>query len=428
MRTMETSLPTDSTGGLKPFKVKLPELHSGQLDVASSNARFKVLVAGRRWGKTRLGVWLCIAKAMQGKRTWWVAPTYAMALEGWKEIRNLGIDYGCVVKEYEKTLYTPTGGQVTVRSADNPDRLRGAGLDYIVLDECAYIKEDVWKEVLRPTLTERRGGALFISSPKGYNWFSRLFDDALKYDDWERWQLPTSTNPYVPHDELEVARREIGSFLFSQEYLAEFVEAKGGIFHPEWFRYYQDGKKEIYDDNGYEKTVTTITTADAEFHTEDLRRITTVDLATSTKESADYTVATTIAISPQQDIFVLEVVRARLEAPQVLKLLQDVYDKWQPEVIGVERAGYQLAFVQIARQQTNLPIRELRADKDKTSRALPLSAKMEAGQVYFPKYADWYLDLEKELLQFPAGEHDDQVDSLAYAILQVARKREFRAY
>ena len=146
---METSLPTDNNGGLKPFKVKLPELHSGQLDVASSKARFKVLVAGRRWGKTRLGVWLCIAKAMQGKRTWWVAPTYAMALEGWKEIRNLGIDYGCIVKEYEKTLYTPTGGQVTVRSADNPDRLRGAGLDYIVLDECAYIKEDVWKEVLR---------------------------------------------------------------------------------------------------------------------------------------------------------------------------------------------------------------------------------------------------------------------------------------
>ena len=423
---METSLATD--GGVQPFRVKLPELHSGQLDVASSNARFKVLVAGRRWGKTRLGVWLCIAKAMQGKRTWWVAPTYAMALEGWKEIRTLGVDNGCVVKEYEKTLYTPTGGQVTVRSADNPDRLRGAGLDYIVLDECAYIKEDVWKEVLRPTLTERRGGALFISSPKGYNWFSRLYDDAEKYSDWSRWQLPTSTNPFVPHEELDIAKREIGSFLYSQEYEAQFVEAKGGIFHNEWFRYYTTGSKLGYDEAGYEKTIQTITSQSGELEMESCRRITTVDLATSTKESADYTVVTTIAVSPQQDIFVLEVNRQRLEAPQVLKLLQDTYDKWQPEVIGIERAGYQLAFVQIARQQTSLPIRELRADKDKLSRALPLSAKMEAGQVYFPKYAEWYLELEKELLQFPAGEHDDQVDSLAYAILQVARKREFRAY
>ena len=423
---METSFKND--GGVKPFKVKLPELHTGQLDVASSSARFKVLVAGRRWGKTRLGVWLCIAKAMQGKRTWWVAPTYAMALEGWKEIRTLGIDYGCVVKEYEKTLYTPTGGQVTVRSADNPDRLRGAGLDYIVLDECAYIKEDVWKEVLRPTLTERRGGALFISSPKGYNWFSRLFDDAEKYDDWSRWQLPTSTNPYVPLEELDIAKREIGSFLFSQEYEAEFVEAKGGIFHPEWFRFYDSANKTVYDESGNEKTVSTVKSQAGEFEVESLRRITTVDLATSTKESADYTVVTTVGISPTQDIYVLEVNRQRIEAPEVLKLLQNTYDKWNPEVIGVERAGYQLAFVQIARQQTALPIRELRADKDKLSRALPLSAKMEAGQVYFPKYAEWYLELEKELLQFPAGEHDDQVDSLAYAILQVERKREIRAY
>ena len=94
---METSL-VDSTSAI-PFKVKLPKLHSGQIDVAKSNARFKVLVAGRRWGKTRLGVWLCIAKAMQGKKTWWVAPTYSMANEGWKEIRRLGIDYGVVVKE-----------------------------------------------------------------------------------------------------------------------------------------------------------------------------------------------------------------------------------------------------------------------------------------------------------------------------------------
>ena len=297
-----------------------------------------------------------------------------------------------------------------------------------MLDECAYIKEDVWKEVLRPTLTERRGGALFISSPKGYNWFSRLYDDAEKYSDWSRWQLPTSTNPFVPLEELNVAKREIGSFLYSQEYEAQFVEAKGGIFHNEWFRYYTTGSKLGYDEAGYEKTIQTLTSDVGELEMESCRRITTVDLATSTKESADYTVVTTIAVSPQQDIFVLEVNRQRLEAPQVLKLLQDTYDKWQPEVIGIERAGYQLAFVQIARQQTSLPIRELRADKDKLSRALPLSAKMEAGQVYFPKYAEWYLELEKELLQFPAGEHDDQVDSLAYAILQVARKREFRAY
>ncbi len=419
---------TISTKGVKSFKVKMPELHSGQLNVATSKSRFKVLVAGRRWGKTRLGVWLCIAKAMQGKKAWWVAPTYSMALEGWKEIRTLGVDYGCEVKEYEKTLYTPTGGQVTVRSADNPSRLRGAGLDYIVLDECAFIKEDVWKEVLRPTLTERRGGALFISTPRGFNWFSKLFDEAETLSDWERWQLSTTTNPYVPLDELEIAKKEIGSFLYSQEYEAQFVEQSGGLFNVNWFKYFDYTQELRFDEKGFEKYYKQISYDNKIVDTDDLNIITTVDLATSTKESADYTVATTLGVSPSNEIFVLDVVRQRLEAPQVLKMLESVYARWEPSVVGIERAGYQLAFIQMARQQTQLPIRELKADRDKYSRALPLSAKLEAGQIYFDKSAQWLMDLEKELLQFPAGEHDDQVDSLAYGVLQLARKKEYRAY
>ena len=130
---METELSTEAI--IKKYKVKLPQLHSGQHDVAINNARFKVLAAGRRWGKTRLGVWLCLEKAWRGGRAWWIAPTYAMALEGWKDLRNIGVEYGTVIKESEKTIITPTGGMVSIRSADNPDRLRGAGLDFVVLDE-----------------------------------------------------------------------------------------------------------------------------------------------------------------------------------------------------------------------------------------------------------------------------------------------------
>ena len=121
----------------KKYNINLPELHYGQIEVAQSSARFKVLSAGRRWGKTKLGVWLCLEQAWKGGRAWWVAPTYAMALEGWKDLRNIGIEYGTIIKEAEKTIITPTGGMVSIRSADNPDRLRGAGLDFVVLDECA---------------------------------------------------------------------------------------------------------------------------------------------------------------------------------------------------------------------------------------------------------------------------------------------------
>ena len=419
----------DTISRVYKTKYKLPKLHPAQLEVAKSKARFRILVAGRRFGKTRLGTLLCLAKAMEGRNAWWVAPTYAMALEGWKTVRDLAGKYGMEVKESEKTVYTKAGGFVTVRTADNPDRLRGAGLDFIVLDECAFIKEQTWKEVLRPTLTERKGGCLFISTPKGIqNWFKRLYDEAENNPDWERWTYSTYDNPYVDKSELEIAKREIGSFLFSQEYEAQFVEQTGGLIKSEWFKYYTKQTLSEFDEEGNYKDYIYIQTQDKAVKLEDLKIYTTVDLATSTKESADFTVVTTIGVDKENNVYVLDVIRKRIEAPDIVKLLEQVYEKWQPTSIGVESAGFQLALIQIIRRQTTLPIVKLKADKDKLSRALPLSAKMEAGMVFFPNDALWYSDLEKELLVFPSGDHDDQVDSLAYAILQVARKKTITAY
>ena len=419
----------DTISRVYKTKYKLHKLHPAQLEVAKSKARFRILVAGRRFGKTRLGTLLCLAKAMEGKNAWWVAPTYAMALEGWKTVRDLAGKYGMEVKESEKTVYTKAGGFVTVRTADNPDRLRGAGLDFIVLDECAFIKEQTWKEVLRPTLTERKGGCLFISTPKGIqNWFKRLYDEAENNPDWERWQFSSYDNPMIDREELAIAKREIGSFLFSQEYEAQFVEQTGGLIKSEWFRYYtKETLTEFNEEDNYQDYVY-LQTQDNAVRQEDLKIYTTVDLATSTKESADYTVVTTIGVDKDNNIYVLDLIRKRIEAPDIVKLLEQVYEKWNPVSIGVESAGFQLALIQIIRRQTTLPIVKLKADKDKLSRALPLSAKMEAGMVFFPNDALWYSDLEKELLVFPSGDHDDQVDSLAYGILQVAKKKTITAY
>ncbi len=408
-------------------EIFLPELHEKQIEIVEDQSRFKVLSAGRRWGKTLLGCWLCIAYALEGKRAWWVAPTYTMALEGWRELRQIAIDYGVIVKEAERTIITPNGGMVSVRSADNPDRLRGAGLDFIVLDECAFIKEQTWTEVLRPTLSDRMGSALFISTPKGYNWFQRLFEDAQNRDGWATWTLPTSSNPLVPLSELEIAKEEVGSFLYSQEYEAQFVEATGGLIKPEYFKFYDDEIVRELDATGnfidrrvlkYDKRRT---------YEDDTYKITTVDLAVSTKDTADYTVICTATITKDSDIFVEDIIRDRIEAPNLIPILQSVYNKYQPSFIGIEKTGYQLAMVQLARRE-GLPVKELRADKDKVARAYPLSAKMEAGKIYFPRQKVWYANLERELLQFPASEHDDQVDALAYIVTQVANRKEYRAY
>ena len=408
-------------------EIFLPELHEKQIEIVENQSRFKVLSAGRRWGKTLLGCWLCIAYALEGKRAWWVAPTYTMALEGWRELRQIAVDYGVIVKEAERTIITPNGGMVSVRSADNPDRLRGAGLDFIVLDECAFIKEQTWTEVLRPTLSDRMGSALFISTPKGYNWFQRLFEDAQNREGLATWTLPTSSNPLVPLSELEIAKEEVGSFLYSQEYEAQFVEATGGLIKPEYFKFYDDEIVRELDATGnfidrrvlkYDKRRT---------YEDDTYKITTVDLAVSTKDTADYTVICTATITKDADIFVEDIIRDRIEAPNLIPILQSVYNKYQPSFIGIEKTGYQLAMVQLARRE-GLPVKELRADKDKVARAYPLSAKMEAGKIYFPRQKVWYANLERELLQFPASEHDDQVDALAYIVTQVANRKEYRAY
>ena len=155
---------------------KLPALHPGQLEVAKNPARWKILCAGRRFGKTRLGVQMCMEVALRGGRAWWVAPTFSIARVGWRDIaasaKSFPKEIEPKVSLANMQIDLANGGSIAVRSADNPQRLRGEGLDFLVMDEAAFVKPEVWAEVLRPTLTERRGSALFISTPIGRdNWF-----------------------------------------------------------------------------------------------------------------------------------------------------------------------------------------------------------------------------------------------------------------
>lgn len=198
--------------------------------VHNSEARFKVLAAGRRWGKTRLGVYTCLDVASQGKRAWWVAPTYKMGAVGWRPLQRMGYKIGAHIRRSGQTIKLPNGGEVTVRSADDPNSLRGEGLDFVVLDECAYMREEAWTEAIRPALSDRQGHAMFISTPKGRNWFWRIFQLGTTESDWESWQLPTSSNPYVFEAEIATAQATLPEMIFKQEYLAEFLEDSGAVF------------------------------------------------------------------------------------------------------------------------------------------------------------------------------------------------------
>jgi len=215
---------------MRTLTISLPHLHTGQREVWDHPARFQVLSCGRRWGKTRMGALRCIAEATQGRRAWWVAPSYPMSAVGWRMIHRLATQIpGVVIRQGDRIIELPGGGTVQVRSADNPDSLRGEGLDYLVMDECAFIKQDAWTEALRPALADRQGKALFISTPKGRNWFWRLWmiDDGEQY---KSWQFTSYDNPYVKDSEIDAAKANLPERIFLQEFMADFIEDGAGVF------------------------------------------------------------------------------------------------------------------------------------------------------------------------------------------------------
>lgn len=215
------------------LSVTMPRLHLAQQAVWNHPARFQVLATGRRFGKSRLGALRCVFTGASGKRAWWVAPSFPMASIGWRMVKALAKQLpGVTIRESDRMITFPGGGWVQVKSADNPDSLRGEGLDFLVIDECAFVREEAWTEALRPALSDRQGRAYLISTPKGRNWFWRAWAKGQdgNEEEWHSWQLPTSANPYIVPDEIEAARGGLPERVFLQEYEAQFLDDAGGVF------------------------------------------------------------------------------------------------------------------------------------------------------------------------------------------------------
>ena len=218
------------------MRVTLPGLHPGQQAVARDPARFKILACGRRWGKTRLGVMLCAQAALGGGRAWWVAPSWSIVQVGWRGLKQLCRQVPDVqIKESLKTIEFPNLGPdaaITVKSGEEPEHLRGEGLDLLVIDESAFLRKEAWIEALRPALSDKLGRALLISTPKSRNWFYDEFSrgrDPLEKD-YACWQMPSHSNPFFPAEEWEVAKRNLPEDVFRQEYEAEFLVDSSSVF------------------------------------------------------------------------------------------------------------------------------------------------------------------------------------------------------
>lgn len=224
----------------EPPRANALTLHKGQMEVYKSKSRMKVVVAGRRWGKTQLAKVAIIAAARIPRRLiWYVAPTYGMA-KGimWHELLE-SIPRSWILGKPNETaliIKLKNGTRIELKGADKPDTLRGVGLHYLVLDEFQDIKEDTWSKVLRPTLASTGGQALIIGTPKSFNLLYKLWKKGQigrnrVLGRWDSWQFPTITSPFIPKMEIEEARRDMDVKSFKQEFEASFETMSGRVYY-----------------------------------------------------------------------------------------------------------------------------------------------------------------------------------------------------
>lgn len=208
-------------------------LSKAQRMIADCPMRFRVAVCGRRFGKTHLALReLAKYASKPDQRVWYVAPTYRMAKQIlWKKIKKKLISLNWVkkVNEQDLTLELVNGSEISLRGADNYDSLRGVGLNFIVMDEAADIDKEAWFEVLRPTLSDTGGHALFLGTPKGMNWFKDIYDNHTRLSNWMSFQFTTIDGGNVPADEVAQAKEDMDARTFRQEFMATFENFSGII-------------------------------------------------------------------------------------------------------------------------------------------------------------------------------------------------------
>ena len=214
--------------------------HTSQRDVIKSiltdPAKFHIATIGRQWGKSLMGMNLALYWMInQGPcKVLWVSPVYSQTSKVHKELYGAIAASGVVKTNNfsDNRIELKNGSEIVFRSAERYDNIRGMTMDYGIIDEAAFMKDDAWKEAIRPVFAVRGKKVLFISTPKGKNWFYDLYQLG-KSPDNQRYKSYTGSSyetPYISEEEIEDARKTLPEQVFKQEYKAEFIDAGGSVF------------------------------------------------------------------------------------------------------------------------------------------------------------------------------------------------------
>ena len=396
------------------------ELLPWQTEVYSDPTRFKVVAAGRRTGKSRLAAWMLIINALQTDKgkVFYVAPTQGQARDiMWQTLLELGnpVITGAHINNLQIKLVN--GATISLKGADRPETMRGVSLKFLVMDEYADMKPDVWEQILRPALADQKGQAMFIGTPMGRNHFYELYKYAELGDDdtYKGWHFTSYDNPILDPEEINMAKKSMSSYAFRQEFMASF-EARGSeMFKEDWIEFGEEP-----DDAQYYIAI-------------DLAGFEEVNKKKTKNTKLDETAIAVVKVGTD-GWYIDNIIHGRWSLDETAtKIFQAVRD-YEPVSVGIERG--------IAKQAVMSPLTDLmkqygrffsveeltHGNKKKTDRIMwALQGRFENSQIKLKK-AEWNNKFMDQLFQFPDSlTHDDLIDALAYIdqLAQVAYDYEY---
>lgn len=377
-----------------------------QQEVWNDPTRFKVVAAGRRTGKSRLAAYLLLVNALQTDRgnIFYVAPTQGQARDiMWNTLLEVG--QGLIESSHINNLQIKlvNGIMISLKGADRPETMRGVSLKYLVLDEYADMKPDVWELILRPALADLKGCALFIGTPMGRNHFYELYKQAeLGTDsDYKAWHYTSYDNPILEKEEVDKAKKSMSSYAFRQEFMASF-EARGSeMFKETWIKFSEEEPS-------------------GEYHVAiDLAGFEEVGKKVKSKR-LDNTAIAVVKVGPN-GWWIKDIIVGRWTLDETATKIFQIVRDYEPASVGIERG--------IAKQAVMSPLTDLmkksgrffrveeltHGNKKKTDRVMwALQGRFENGLISLNK-GEWNTQFMDELFQFPDSlTHDDMIDALAY--------------
>ena len=383
------------------------QLLDWQQQVWEDPTRFKIVAAGRRTGKSRLAAWMLIVNALQADKghVFYVAPTQGQARDiMWQTLLELAHPVVSNAHINNLQIKLVNGATISLKGADRPETMRGVSLKFLVMDEYADMKPEVFEQILRPALADQKGAALFIGTPMGRNHFYDLYKYAELEDDesYTAWHFTSYDNELLDPDEIDLAKKSMSSYAFRQEFMASF-EARGSeMFKEEWVKFGE--APEIGD---YYISI-------------DLAGFEDVSKKRTKNSKLDESAIAVVKVN-ENGWHLENIIYGRWDLAETARKIFEVVRDYRPISVGIERG--------ISKQAVMSPLMDLmkqrgrffvveeltHGNRKKTDRIMwALQGRFENGQITLGQ-GEWNSRFMDQLFQFPDPlTHDDLVDAFAY--------------